>query len=379
MHAKIGGRGVRFRLILRARSFLRGSLLLLAGLLLSACESVKLAEITLPSEGEAVAREYAGVTAERAIEAAEKLLLLSRYYVFATPDGVIAAPPPIQHQPYGSWLHPVFEQRPPAFWTVSVVEKQGTVVVNVEVQRCFGSGAYPTTSPVYSLFFERLDYLLGHRSKWPTCAEAAAKWPGRSPASSIFALCFRTKPPAFFQIGSPDLEEPDPDGRPTQWTPDRKEWLAMTTRTYPNVTPGQLIDAARKTLARSQPGFEFRDITDGFIAGATQHHVYFLLVVAGNSDVTHLWVVRARAVADGSMASVYVTTGRSGTIATVGFHGASVYVPPRLPNLRPSVYDLFWRRLDHTLGLRSDWPTCDKLRQERMPARADRSDPICSR
>lgn len=340
--------------------------------LLTGCSSrsTRLEELSVSGkEAISESREYAGVSAEKATNAARKVLRLSGYSVFPTSGGLIAALEPYAFAP---------DLPPPAFWTVRVETRQQGTLVEADLRTHYGGTAYIREAPSYLLFFERLDYLLKVRSKWTTCAEATARWPGKTAETGVRALCFRTKSSGFW---GRVLVEPDPDKLLPRTTPTPAEWLTLTTRRYADIIPDQVLDAAKKALTRSQPAFEYRDIPGGFVARVTKYRMYYLVIAAGDSYDTHFWEVRARRVPGGSLVSVYVTTetDSSGAVgagigATVG--GSSHKMPglPSRPLGGSGVYGLFWARLENTLGLTSHWPTCEEAREKRWLAMPD---PIC--
>jgi len=331
-------------------------------------ESLRLEELSF-DDSIGASREYVGVDRQQLAEAVHKLLWLSGYSVFPTPDGVI-----------GILDEPVISTReaPPPFWTLNLTVERDRAVVHAVVSRHYRGAAYDRDSPAYALFFERLDYLLNLRAHWTTCAEAIERWPVKKRFKGVRILCFRSKPQGMF--GRLALVEPDPSQRVPRTTPTPEEWLAMTTRHYASVSPAEVLKAAKEVLTRSQPEFEYRDGADGFVGRVTHRWITYVVVAAGEGYQTHFWEVRAMAMEGGTRVSLYVTTEESSSGAILAWSAGSGSVqhtmpgPPSLPNRGAGVYGLFWDRLDHVLGSNPHWPTCAEARRKRwLPY----PDPIC--
>jgi hypothetical protein len=310
--------------------------------------TTKLQELAVSTgDGAGQSREYAGVSAEEATDAARKVLRLSGYPVFPTPDGAIAA------------LDSTEFREPVGFWRITVTVRQNHVVIDADLRTHYGGKVFEPSAPVYRLFFERVEYLLKLRPEWVTCAEAAKKWGG------VRALCFPTKGSSL-GVRKDVIVEPDPDKRLPHTMPTPAQWLALTTRHYPGITPDQVLAAGKEALSRSKSEFEYRDFPGGFVARVTRYRMFFIVFAMGDAYVTHFWELRAREEAGGTLTSIYLTTESHSSGATA-IGAADVDEMPGFPvqaGAGAGVYDLFWARLENTLGLSSHWPTCKEARKK---------------
>lgn len=153
------------------------------------------------------ARIYSGVTREKALVAAERVLMLADgddFRVVHSDEGFEAV---------RDWMAFVVIVLVIGkdFWTVRVADTPEGVKVVVQVRIwAEGMGPQPTTTKgtwttasstssgsghivdgpaLYGLFFSRMDYLLGLRQNWPTCEEADADVDGGVTWGNNKALC----------------------------------------------------------------------------------------------------------------------------------------------------------------------------------------------
>jgi hypothetical protein len=117
----------------------------------------------------------------------------------------------------------------------------------------------------------------------------------------------------------------------------REQWLAETTRTYPNHTPAQVLDAAREVFVLADGD----DFVFGYPDALTMTASRFWMVYAVLSGVsgTDMW---------------RVTVDASGQ--------AHVSVERQWPVTNPHLYRLFWDRLEYALGERDVWASCEDYR-----------------
>lgn len=120
--------------------------------------------------------------------------------------------------------------------------------------------------------------------------------------------------------------------------PTRGEWLALKTRTYAGVTPGQALDAAERlfTLADgSDSSFVYAPTGDRLTA-VRRWMIVGIIPVWGRDT----WMVTATP-QDGQVRA---------TVEALRNEGATT----------PQVYRLFWTRMDYLLGRSQTWITCDE-------------------
>lgn len=77
-------------------------------------------------------------------------------------------------------------------WKVATEQKGADVraVASVSVETTQGV-TDPTAPPAYRMFFDRVEYVLGRRAKWPSCrdAESAPGYDSRDNQVSVMAIC----------------------------------------------------------------------------------------------------------------------------------------------------------------------------------------------
>lgn len=167
----------------------RGIVLVLVALLLSACMPPK-KQMTRQEWLSVTTRDYAGVTVDQALEAAERLLRLADGDDFSVVHSANELGATRQ------WLVYVVLAAVSGIdtWRVRAIEVPGGVRVTTQVSTLSGavtpmattgSAWTATTMPqqgalidgngLYTLFYQRLDYLLGKSDTWPDCS-VAYKW-----------------------------------------------------------------------------------------------------------------------------------------------------------------------------------------------------------
>ncbi len=308
-----------------------------------------------------MSRVYEGIGAEEVLAAAKKVLRLAGYSVFPKPQGFMAVPPADPRQ----WK----------FWTVSVAAEAEGVLVRPILREHYGGPTYDPRGSAYSIFFDRLDYLLKRRPTWVTCAQAAATWPASTPDAGAEVHCFRRvldKRKASLGVFIKFIfiiEEPDPDAPLPPSEPSDAEWLALTTRRFQGVAAARLTAAAREALGRLYRRVAFRDLPDGLVAARRATRFRFFIFYDSYEAVTHYWEFRVREADGDSLASVYWTSGSKGQSAA-GFGGVGSYAEwvrhPGWPNWSkwsPDVepYRLFWMCVDSVLA---SLPTCEGAERE---------------
>ena len=143
----------------------------------------------------------------------------------------------------------------------------------------------------------------------------------------------------------------------------REEWLAVTSRTYENVTKDEAL-AATETLFDLADGddFQISHAQDGLYA--SRNWVVYLII--GGATGTDYWKVDAIEVPDGVQVSVQVntqtqaivpmaTTGGDWTATTTGLAGSPVN--------GTAIYDVFWGRMDYLLGRSDEWMDCETAKR----------------
>lgn len=143
----------------------------------------------------------------------------------------------------------------------------------------------------------------------------------------------------------------------------REEWLAVTSRTYVDVTKDEAL-AATETLFDLADGddFQISHAQDGLYA--SRNWVVYLII--GGATGTDYWKVDAVEVPEGVKVSVQVntqtqaivpmaTTGGDWTATTTGLAGSPVN--------GTAIYDVFWGRMDYLLGESEEWMDCETAKR----------------
>lgn len=149
-------------------------------------------------------------------------------------------------------------------------------------------------------------------------------------------------------------------------TPDgsasRDEWEAIHVRTYDDVSPREVQDAAEKVLRLADKDFTF-EYPEGRLQGNRKWTVYAVIAIVGGTDY---WTVETRSDGAGTKATLQITRQASGTTAmpVIGGPGvtAMTTATPGYPIFQKAPHMLFWQRMEYMLGKRSDWPTCDSFK-----------------
>lgn len=162
-------------------------------------------------------------------------------------------------------------------------------------------------------------------------------------------------------------------------TMTREEWLAVSSRTYENVTKDEAL-AATETILDLADGDDFNisHSQDGLYA--SRNWVVYLLI--GGASGTDYWKVDAIEVAEGVRVSLQVntqaqaivpmaTTGGDWTATTTGLAGSPVN--------GTAIYDVFWSRMDYLLGKSEEWMDCEEAKARvREGLTWGDNDPLCS-
>jgi hypothetical protein len=124
------------------------------------------------------------------------------------------------------------------------------------------------------------------------------------------------------------------------------ERKSVAEKEYQNLTKDQLIDGAKKVLTlMDKNDVTFEPIEDGFIARRS----WFLYKVVHASNGTDFWKFQVKQTEQGLVAMVKPSR-RYGLVESKekgeAFQGTAVY-------------DLFWGRLNYTVGQANNWPSCE--------------------
>lgn len=139
----------------------------------------------------------------------------------------------------------------------------------------------------------------------------------------------------------------------------RDEWLASTTRIYPDKTPDDVFRAAER-LFRLADGDDFQiSYTRDAMHAFRPWSVYVVLAAVTGTDI---WTVSTETGADSVRVFVELrtTTTPIGAVPT-GNGGAAPLTGPATGGgmvQGTAIYDLFWTRMDYLLGHSDHWETC---------------------
>lgn len=140
----------------------------------------------------------------------------------------------------------------------------------------------------------------------------------------------------------------------------REEYLALNEATdvarireYPGVSKDRMIAACESALKASDNKYEItQHMPDGFYA--KRNWMVYMVIAAAWGD--NHWKIIVEDKNGGSMVEA-----RSWQGASVGANPFPVSFPGKTENeyyTSPTLYKLFFDRVDYFLGLRSDWATC---------------------
>lgn len=139
----------------------------------------------------------------------------------------------------------------------------------------------------------------------------------------------------------------------------RQQYLAMTSRYYPDRSAEQVIAAAERVLRLADgDDFKFAHNPKGFVASRN----WTIYVVLAASSGTDTWVLDT--VPSGPGTRVNLQVGRQAAAIVPVSTTSGAMTATSLPSVGSPVegtatYDLFWARLDYLLGKRPDWMSCD--------------------
>jgi hypothetical protein len=140
----------------------------------------------------------------------------------------------------------------------------------------------------------------------------------------------------------------------------REEFLAATTRTYEGKSKEQVIAAAERVLKLADgDDFAFAHNERGFDA-VREWSAFALIIFMTGRDY---WTFHVAEQPEGIKASVQVSVFAEGLTPTPTTAGGWVATSSPVagtgrPVDGPALYELFWTRMDHLLGLRERWMDC---------------------
>lgn len=136
----------------------------------------------------------------------------------------------------------------------------------------------------------------------------------------------------------------------------------MTTRTYPDTTPDQVIAAAERVLKLADG--DDMQVFHGETGFEARRRWLVYIVIGAAAGVDH-WSFRATSTPAGTRATVAINQSSQGLspspVVTQGGSGMGVGTGPAVSAgiISPALYDLFWRRVDYVLQRPgSAWLTC---------------------
>jgi len=140
---------------------------------------------------------------------------------------------------------------------------------------------------------------------------------------------------------------------------NRGEWEEIHVRTYEGMSPREVQDAAEKVLKLADHDFKFEYSEDRLVA-SRNWMVYATIIITGGIDY---WTIETKPEGNGTKVTVRVTRSSNATTAVPVIGGPGIApmtsatpgysVDQRVP------YQLFWERLNFSLGKRAEWTTCD--------------------
>lgn len=143
----------------------------------------------------------------------------------------------------------------------------------------------------------------------------------------------------------------------------REDWDSTHVRTYENVTPRQVQDAAEQILKLADKDFTFEYPDSGLIA--TRKWMFYVVISA--SSGTDYWTVETKPEGAATRVVVRVTRAASTIMASpvIGGQGVASMASgtPGFPLEQRALYKLFWDRMDYFLGKNPVWTTCDSFKE----------------
>lgn len=134
----------------------------------------------------------------------------------------------------------------------------------------------------------------------------------------------------------------------------RAEFVSATTRTYDKTSEEVLLAAEKLFKLADGDDFKLQHTEDSIIATRN----WILYVVIGASTGTDQWLVKTTKTPD-SKTKISIAVGISTSQLLPGFNQVvTMNGVAGEPPYGIAAYDLFFRRLEYLLGLRSEWTTC---------------------
>ena len=139
----------------------------------------------------------------------------------------------------------------------------------------------------------------------------------------------------------------------------RAEWEAIHTRSFA-ASPEQVSEAADRVLRLADDEFKI-DYPPGQIVATRPWVIYAVIAFTQGVDY---WKLDLKEQPDGSTRATLQLSRAQGTVGPMMTYGGDVGVAsmgslPGQPVSFPAPYELFWQRVEHQLGMRDTWPTCD--------------------
>lgn len=141
------------------------------------------------------------------------------------------------------------------------------------------------------------------------------------------------------------------------WTRERAE--AVTTRQYSSYSTAQVLDAAENVfILAGSPRSSFSYSPSGFTASRPINAFLVIAVINGS------YILQAEVLPDKTLRANFYANLNS-TTANVMVPGSPIVNPSSgaTPVVQKATYDLFFARVEYLLGLRSDWISCDEVRE----------------
>lgn len=139
----------------------------------------------------------------------------------------------------------------------------------------------------------------------------------------------------------------------------RQQWIDMTSRTYTDRTPDQVLNAAEE-LFRLADGNDFiiSHSEDGLYA-QRPWSVYIVLAYVEGTDT---WVLQTKQDGSDTRVSVHLSNSVASTTALpTGGGGVAPYTGAATGSSvqGTAIYDVFWARMDYLLGYSTNWMDCE--------------------
>lgn len=143
----------------------------------------------------------------------------------------------------------------------------------------------------------------------------------------------------------------------------REEYIATTTRVYPDKTKEDVFKAAEK-LFRLSDGNDYTFTHSEESMDATRKWSFYVVLAAGFGQ-DH-WRVTAKDTDNGVKATVQAATQSQAVQPMMVADGTNQNAYATTGPMQGSpiqgnaLYNLFWKRMDYLLGKRPDWATCEE-------------------